>query len=232
VDAHSELSVRVLLERGRILNSRGAASGARPLFEQAYELATAAGLEHLAVDALHMIAIVALPAEQLALSEKSLAVATAASDPRAREWRASLLNNLGWTYFEAGNLELALGAFSDAVDERVQQGKAREIGLAKWSVARTLREMGRVHEAIELQQDLVRSLAASGITDSYVEEEIGECLLALDRSEEAAPHFDAAANLLENGGPGETPDAVRLARLRERARLAAQSSTTPEPGTG
>jgi len=70
-------------------------------------------------------------------------------------------------------------------------------------------------------------MSAGGLSDSYVEEEIGECLAALGRLGEAAAHFSIAAGLLEAAGPGEDPDPDRLARLR---RLADQSITTPETG--
>jgi tetratricopeptide (TPR) repeat protein len=226
-----ELRVRVALERGRVLNSSGSPAAARPLFERAYELAAAAGLEHLTVDALHMVAIVAAPGEQATLNEQALAIASAASDPRARDWRASLLNNLGWARFEAGEYAEALALFGEAVDERVRQGKPRQIGVARWAVARTLRALGRIEEALAAQNDLVLWLAAAQMTDSYVEEEIGECLAALGRSDEAAGHFQSAAQLLSGGGPGETADPERLARLHKRAaELSPHRSTTPEPG--
>ena len=224
--AESEVAVRMLLERGRVLNSSGSPADARPVFESAYELASASGFEHLAIDALHMIAIVAPADEQVALNERAFDLARGASDPRARDWRASLLNNLGWTRFEAGDLDEALALFEEQVVERVRQGKAREIGVARWSVGRALRALGRLDEALASQLDLVQWMAAAELTDSYIEEEIAECLVALGRPEDAAAHFALAAGLLEAAGPGEDPDAERLARLRG---LAAQRRTTPEP---
>ena len=49
--------VRVRLEQGRVLNSSDQPEPARPLFLQALELAQAAHLDALAVDAAHMVAI-------------------------------------------------------------------------------------------------------------------------------------------------------------------------------
>lgn len=72
-------------------------------------------------------------------------------------------------------------------------------------------------------------MAANGLSDSYVEEEIGECLSILGRPDEAASHFSEAAALLDAGGPGEDPNHDRLAHLRS---LADQRMTTPEPGIG
>lgn len=224
-----ETVVRVSLERGRVLISSGSPADARPLFEAAFERASAAGFEHLAIDAMHMVAIVAPADEQLALNQQALSLASAASDPRARDWRASLLNNLGWTRFEGGELDDALGLFTEAVEERVRQGKAREIGVARWSVGRTLRALDRTEEALTTQVELAEWMAEAGLTDSYVDEEIAECLTSLGRPAEAAAHFASAADLLEAAGPGEEADPERLARLRG---LAGQSMTTPEPGTG
>lgn len=50
--------VRYFLERGRVLNSDSEATKARPLFERAWHLARAEGLDFFAVDAAHTIGIV------------------------------------------------------------------------------------------------------------------------------------------------------------------------------
>ena len=224
-----EVRVRVLLERGRVLNTSGSPEAARPLFEQAFELASAAGFEHLAVDSLHMVAIVAPADEQTSLNEQALALASAATDSRAREWRASLLNNLGWTRFDGGDYGAALALFEDAVTERERLGKARELQIARWCVGRTLRALGRTEEALALQVSLADKNSRTWVSDSFVEEEIGECLVELGRAEEARNHFTEAANLLEAAGAGEQPDPERLARLRTAGD---QSNTTPDPGSG
>ncbi len=210
-----ELSAREKLERGRVLNSSGSPADARPLFEAAFDAASEAGFEHLAIDALHMVTIVAGPEEQRSLHQQALSLASAASDPRARDWRASVLNNLGWSYFDLGEHEKALVVFEEAVGERQRMGKAREIGVARWSVGRTLRALGRTDQALAKLLDLVQWMAAAELTDSFVEEEIGECMIALGRPDEASGHFEAAASLLAAGGPGESPDPDSLARLRE-----------------
>ncbi len=90
-----------------------------------------------------------------------------------------------------------------------------------------MRALGRIDEALAAQGELRSWMSAAGLSDSYVEEEIGECLAALGRPDEATHHFAVAADLLEAGGPGEDADPDRLARLRG---LAGQSMTTPEPG--
>ncbi len=168
----TELGVRIDLERGRILNSSGSPEAARPLFESAFAAASEARFEHLAIDALHMVAIVAPASEQEALNRQALALAAAADDPRARDWRASLLNNLGWTLFDRGDVADALGVFEDALAARIVQGKPAEIRVVRWSVGRALRELGRFDEALAIQEALAAEHAAAGTADPYVKEEL------------------------------------------------------------
>jgi tetratricopeptide (TPR) repeat protein len=212
-----EVAARVRLERGRTFNSGGDPAAARPESEAAYELATAGGLEFLAIDALHMIAIVVPTEEQTEWHDRAIDAARAADDPRARRWLASLYNNAGWTRFDLGRPEEALPLFEGALAERVAQGKPREIGIARWAVARALRELGRTDEALAIQEDLRRSNADAGTDDPYVAEELGECLLALGRADEARPYFVEAAEKLGADGWLVANEPDRIARLRELA---------------
>jgi tetratricopeptide (TPR) repeat protein len=178
-DEDEELRVRTMLERGRALNSSGDPGRAKPQFDDAFAAASDAGFEFLAVDALHMLAIVAPQADQDALNRRALELATAASDPRARQWRGSLLNNMGWTAFERGDLKGALTLFEDALAARHEQGKQAEIQVARWCIARTLRELGRVDEALAIQLSLAEEHRAADTSDHYVDEEIAACRSAL-----------------------------------------------------
>jgi tetratricopeptide (TPR) repeat protein len=155
-----------------VLNSSGRADEARPLFESAARTAEAAGLEALHVDALHMVAITAPPEEQHALNTRALAVARAASDQRARDWDASLLNNIGMTYADDGDFEHALAAFEEALAARERIGDPGRTRVARWMVAWALRNLGRRGEALALQQALKEELDSAGETDSYVDEEL------------------------------------------------------------
>lgn len=203
-----ELHVRILLERGRVLNSSGSPAEARPLLEAAFATATAGGLEHLAVDALHMVAIVAAPSEQDALNRRALALAAASSDPRAQRWRASLLNNLGWSAFERSEFAAALGLFEEALAERIKQVQPDEILIARWCIGRTLRALGRVHDALAVQRSLAAELTAAGKSDQYVDGEIRECLAAL--SEAPPPRSDEELNSVRIGPPEVLDSQIRL----------------------
>jgi tetratricopeptide (TPR) repeat protein len=160
------------LERGRVLNSSGHADEARPVFESAARTAEAAGLEALHVDALHMIAIVAPPEEQHEVNAQALAVARAATDQRARDWDASLLNNIGMTYADAGDFEQALSAFEEALTACERIGEPGRLRVARWMIAWSLRNLGRRDEALAIQRALKKELDSVGETDSYVDDEL------------------------------------------------------------
>src|SRR4051794_6537393 len=162
----------VALERGRLLRSWGRVEESRPHFERAAETARGAGLEALHVDALHMVALAAPPEEQLALNEKALAVAREATDPRARDWDASLLNNIGMTHADAGDFPAALTAFEQALAARERIGDPATIRVARWMVAWAYRNLGRRDEALEIQRALKAELDSVGDTDTYVDEEL------------------------------------------------------------
>jgi len=167
-----EAATYLALERGRVLRSSGHPDDARPHFDQAAATAEAAGLEALHVDALHMIALVAPEDQQLELNRAALAVARAADDQRARDWDASLLNNIGMTYADAGDHASALTAFEEALAARERIGDPGTIRVARWMIAWSLRNLGRRDEALEIQQALKAELDSIGDADPYVDEEL------------------------------------------------------------
>jgi tetratricopeptide (TPR) repeat protein len=171
-DGSAEVVCRLLLEQGRLYRSSGDPDHARPFFEEAVAKAREAGLEDLHVDALHMVALVVPPDEQLAANHAALAIAKAAGDPRARKWAASLLNNIGMTHADAGDWGAALAAFEDALEARLETGTASEIRIAWWMIAWTLRNLGSTEQALEIQRRLKSELAAVGEEDPYVDEEL------------------------------------------------------------
>lgn len=160
------------LERGRVLRSSGHADEARPHFDAAAATAQAGGLEALHIDALHMVALVAPSDEQLGLNQRALEVARASTEQRARDWDASLLNNIGMTYADAGDFEAALGSFEEALAARERIGDPATIRVARWMIGWSLRNLGRRDEARAVQQALKAELDEIGDTDQYVDEEL------------------------------------------------------------
>ena len=214
-DSDSRTRVRYLLERGRALNSSGKPSESKPLFLQAWNLARESGEDSFAVDAAHMIAIVELPANQLDWNLKALDLAEKSTDPRARKWKGSLYNNIGWTIFESKKYDKALDMFQKALRWREEQGQTREVRIAKWCVAKTLRALNRLHEALEVQKTLLNEYDKEGERSGYVYEELGECLLALGQAGGAGKFFAMAYEELSKDQWLVENEPARLARLKE-----------------
>lgn len=210
----SRATVRYLLERGRVLNSSGHPEEARPLFELAWEQGLACHEDFHTIDAAHMVAIVAPPEEQLEWNRKGLALVERTTDARAQTWGGSLYNNIGWANHAQAQYHHALEAFQRALAWRHIQGDPREIRIAEWCIARTLRSLGQVEEALRMQQALQEAWRSLGGSAGYVEEELGECLLTLERPAEARPYFAQAYVKLSHDPWLVATEPARLERLK------------------
>jgi tetratricopeptide (TPR) repeat protein len=217
-DGPARPRIRCLLERGRVLNSSGSPDRARPLFVEAWEQAQQAGEDSLAVDAAHMVAIVEEGQAALDWNLKALHLAESSLQERARKWLGSLYNNIGWTYHDMGQYEVALDTFQKALRQRETDGSPEPIRIARWCVARALRSLGRVEEALAMQQALLEEAAALGEKPGYTYEELGECLLLLDRRAEARPYFAQAYEILSQDPWLSRNETERLNRLKELGR--------------
>lgn len=163
-----------------------------------------------------MLAIAA-PDEQLEWNLKALALVEQSTDGRVKKWAGSLYNNIGWTYHDGGEYEKALSLFEKALVWRTEQQQPREIRIALWCVARILRSLGRFNLALQHQYTLLAEWEQLGEKDGYVYEEIGECLLLLNRPDEAKPYFATAYEELAKDGSLVANEAARLERLKRLA---------------
>lgn len=207
--------VRYLLERGRVLNSSGHPDRARPLFEQALDLAKQLKEDFYAVDALHMLAIVSPPDQSLTLNLRAIQMAESSAEERARNWLGSLYNNAGWSYHNKGGYESALEMFEKAEAFRRSKGSVRETRIAVWCVARALRSLKRYEEALSKQMALMEEWESTGESDGFVFEEIGECLLVLNRRKESRAYFARAYEVLARDAHLAEHEPRRLARLKK-----------------
>ncbi|WP_145979307.1 tetratricopeptide repeat protein [Ramlibacter tataouinensis] len=187
--ASPEVQVRYFLELGRTYASAAhspelltpqarATAGAH--FLRAYEVAERARLDRLAIDALHMMPFVETePDRQLAWNRKALALVERTDQPDAKAWEGPLRNNLGYALHQQGEYEAALGQFrlSRAAYERA--GRARDVRIADWMIAWTLRVQKKYPEAIALQLELERAWDAAGEPDPYVFEELEQLYRAV-----------------------------------------------------
>jgi tetratricopeptide (TPR) repeat protein len=218
-NAGAEPRVRFLLERGRTFRSSKAPEKARPLFDEAAERAHASHLDALEVDALHMVALVETAAEaQLQWNRRALGVAAASADPVARNWDASLANNIGMTLHDEGRYEEALASFRSALAARERIGKPDGIRVARWMIAWTLRSLHRHDEALAILERLEAENDALNTPDGYVFEEIAENFAAQDRAVEARPYFGKAFRLLSADTSLDRPGEEHLARLERLSR--------------
>ena len=214
-DRHDRVRVRYLLERGRVLNSSGEKQRSRAFFDEAWQLAEKLDEDFFAVDALHMIAIVAPPQEHLDWNLKAVEAAKASEDERARNWLGSLYNNIGWTYHSDKECEKALEMFEKALVFRVNQGNRENILVARWCIARCLRSLGRIDEAVEIQKELAESRELHREPDGYVQEELGELYLLKGDTGQSAKHFGSAYNQLSADPWLKANEPERLERIRK-----------------
>ena len=208
--------VRYLLERGRTFNSAGEKARARPLFIEAWEVARAAGLDGLAVDAAHMVPIVAGGPEGAEWTRRGVELARGSADAKARALLPALLNNHAWNLHDEGRYAEALTVFREAESAWLATGRQPQGRIARWSVARCLRSLGRHDEALAIQRALEQEWAAAGQADGYVFEELAELLEATGKPGEAKPYFRRAAEELSRDARLANNEPARIARLRER----------------
>jgi tetratricopeptide (TPR) repeat protein len=210
----AEARARWWLEMGRTWASATHPAGAltpsakteaRRAYQTALDTARLAGLDGLAIDAIHMFAFTdTAPAEQQAWAEQALAVALASKQPAAQNWEASIRNNLGLALHQQGRYAAALAQFEQALALRERQAAAavasadaaataraeRSVRVARWMLAWTYRALGRLDEAIAIQTQLEQQWQAAGEPDPYVFEEL-ELLYQAQGQAERAAHYAA-----------------------------------------
>ena len=207
--------IRILLEQGRVLNSSKTADRGYAQFQEAWQLAQAAQADFYAIDALHMLGIVAeTPEAQLSWNLKALQLAEVTTHQRSQRWRGSLYNNIGWTYHDMGQYEQALTLFEKAQTFYADRGNSSYLSIARWTVARTYRSLGRLTEALAMQQALLTE-ADSEEEAGYTLEEIAECLLALGKTAESCPYFGRAYAVLSQDQWLVAHEPDRLRRLQD-----------------
>jgi len=184
----SRIEVRYLLERGRAHNSAGDAHEAVSLFKRALAVGQTVNEPFYVVDALHMLGIAAPPDERKEWNLKAISFAEKASDRKTQGWLGSLYNNLGWTLFDEGQFDQALELFQKCYAHFDSEDRPDRAGIAKWSMGKALRSMGKLDEALELQRELENSPQHDG----FVDEEIAECLYELGQHDQAKPYFAKA----------------------------------------
>lgn len=207
--------VRALLERGRTYNSGKREDRGKVAFVTAWDEANTIGAEFHAVDAAHMLGIIESGAESLAWNQKAIAAAEKAKSERAQGWLGSLYNNVGWTYHDQGDYAAALDVFQKSQAFFAARQKPAQVRIAKWSVARTKRSLGRYDEALAEQRALEAEFKSVGEEDGFVYEELAELLLQKGDAAAAKDYFGRAYDLLSKDTWFPENEPARMARMKE-----------------
>lgn len=189
--------LRYYLERGRAFNSSRQKEKARELFLKAFELGKEISEDNYTVDAAHMMAIVEPPDEALKWNQSAVEIAEKSESKKAKNWLGSLYNNIGWTYFEKKDYDKALEVFIKCRSWHENNKPGMGLFIAKWSVAKTKRMLGKIKEALDMQLSLLEKMEEEyGGEDGYLYEELGECYLSLGKKNESKNYFSKAYELL------------------------------------
>ena len=215
---------RLLPERGRVYHQARRMSEALPWMIAAYRLSHASGLDFHAINAAHMAAIVAdNVAEKIFWNQRALELAESTGDEKARAWRCVLRNNIGQAFVAAGQFHDALAAFEMCHQQAAERGDALIGRGARWGIARAFRSLGRVGEALSIQQLLLREYNAIERDGSLPAELLGMARgLVFEELAELVPSdsADFAANALRDLSVNDwfrDLEPVRWARIQQRA---------------
>jgi len=210
------VKIRYLLERGRTFNSSKQKEKARELFLEAYELCNETETDFYKIDAAHMLGIVEPPEEGLKWNETGMKLAEDSKDEKAKGWVGSFYNNIGWTYHDKNEFEKALNVFEKNVIWHTEKKSGDRLIIAKWCVARTLRSLGRIEEAIKIQKSLLSEIEEKKLSeDGFIFEELGECYLISGNKTESQKNFGIAYEMLSKDEWLSENAKDRLDRMKE-----------------
>ena len=208
--------IRYMLERGRTYNSSGELGKAREIFLAAFSQAEKYNEDFYAIDAAHMMGIVEKDEESLKWNRIAIKIAEESKNKRANGWLGSLYNNTGWTYHDMKEYDKAMELFEKNVIWHTKRNSKQPLIIAKWCVARTLRSMDKIKEALKMQKDLTKEIEEKKLNNGgYNFEEIGECMLLLDKKDESKPYFKKAYELLSADIWLQANEKERLNRLQK-----------------
>jgi tetratricopeptide (TPR) repeat protein len=211
--AEQRVSLRYLLERGRVLSSSGKTTEAKPRLQEAFNLALLLKMDMQAIDAARMMSI-AEPEKALEWNLKALELTEKSADEGPKKWMGSLYTSIGWNYFDQQEYQEALFMLEKAQEFYEQLGDPLKIRTAKWCVAKVLRFIDHTEEALEMQRGLFEEYQAEGQRNGFVYEELAECLLVMGQEQEAQEWFAAAYAELSKD-PRIAREQNRLNRLKE-----------------
>ncbi len=207
--------IRYLLELGRIYLSSGEKDKAKEIFLQAYDYGKANKLDFYVMDTIHMLGIVEDPKEQINWNLKAIEIAEETKDLRIKSWLGPLYNNIGWSYHDQGDFEEALKYFQKGYDYRKAQADDNATRIAKWSVGRVYRSLGKYDEALKIQKELEKEIDDANLPkDGYVYQELAE-LYHIQKNAEAKKYFKLAYDFLSQDNQIVENQSEELDRMKK-----------------
>ena len=209
-------STRYFLEKGRWENWHQESDRGKSSFLLALNIAMLHSLDFYAVDAMHMLGIVCQSEESLEWNKKAMLYAEKSTDLKAKSWLGALYNNIGWTYHSKEDFNAALECFLKSEMWFKERKRLEESLIAKWSAAKMMRLLGRIGEALLVHYECAEQRKLANLEhDGYIAEEIGECLLSLNKIDDATPFFASAYTILCEDNWFAQHEFARLERLKQ-----------------
>ncbi|HLD99524.1 MAG TPA: hypothetical protein VJB59_04655 [Bdellovibrionota bacterium] len=216
------------LETGRLEVLEKTPSQARSHLVIAWELATDSGEDDLAVQIALMMSAIEPQKQQQDWIIRAIGLAEDSPNQHVKRWLGSLYTALGWKQYDLRQFETALKTFEKAFGHLQIHGTRREVFVAKWSIGKVLRIMGRTELALGIQNDLLTELRAGGAGGAGIAggsrggrlfEELAECLHILKRTAEAQPYFELAYRELSTDTWVVDNQPVLLKRLKDLGKV-------------
>lgn len=163
--------IRMEVETARLRRVQGKDVEATTLLKKVYETAEGAPLDYFKADAAHILYLVEPdkgPKDAKTWEDAVLKIARDSVNVKTRRWAAVVLTDQGWKIFNEGRAIEALPLFEEALEIRkaaFTYSYNRHDGqpllktkqayrVARWNLARVLREVGRYERAYKLQKEL------------------------------------------------------------------------------
>ena len=215
--------VRLSLENGRLFWITRSISQAQGQFKKAWELAETNSLGFFLVDAAVMMTLISPAKQKFDWLDKAFMFLGADNDPATAAltslWRPHLHILKAWQLFDARRFQEAYEDFEKASRLQLNGPERVDKNILKWSLARSLRSLHRLPEALEILYSLKNEFEKNQTPQGEVFLEIGECLQLQQQVAEAKTYFELAyAELSKNPWYIDNQEA-ELSRIRFLSKL-------------
>ncbi len=195
---------RYLGVKGRFEWQDNNLQAARKTFDEMYNYCHANALYGRAVDAAHMIAIIAeTPEEQIAWGQKGIEVAEASG---GEAWLGPLWNNMAGTYWDIQQYDSALVCYKKAREYHWRFSGENAKLLADYHVGMTYRYLGQYDEARKWLRPVLawaERLENHEVIGQACED-LGECDIAEGNIKEGVPLLQRARKEYQKAGYDKT----------------------------